>query len=342
MEKKTIKEPLVSIIMPLYNCEKYLSEAIESILEQSYLNWELLIVDDCSTDSSFAIAKSYAKKDNRIQVFINDSVKHGPGSTRNYGMDRIKGKYTYFIDSDDWIDRELLMDSVTLAEEKKADIIPFGYCIEEKGKTIRKPVFPYGDYEYKDLKKYAHEIIRGTWSECHELIRSDLLREIRHNAFKTGEDICFQMDVLCQVKKVCGIDKEYYHYRVVQSSISHNTEWQKNLTEINIEIWNKEKSFLEYCGLDEDSSILKKAAIERYLWDIYCMCEPRCPFTLKQKFKHVKYVKNKMKIRDLKKGYRCKKIEHFLVKWNQEKVLIVAGTFLLKIKEKRRERNEYN
>lgn len=331
-----MKEPLVSIIMPVYNCQKYLSEAIESVLGQTYSNWELLIVDDCSTDSGFLIAESYAKKDNRIQVFQNDSGEHGPGSTRNYGLNRIKGKYTYFIDSDDWIDKELLKDAVSIAEESDADIVPFGYYIEKKGSTMKKPLFPCGNYEYEDLKEHAYQILRGTWSECHELIKSDLLKETRHNAFKTGEDICFQMDVLCKVKKVCGINKEYYHYRVLQSSISHNMEWQKNLADINIEIWNKERKFLEYCGLDETSMIMKKAAMERYLWDIYCVCEPRCPFTIKQKFAHVNYVKDNMKIRKLKQNYRCKKIEHFLVKWNQEKVLVIAGSFLLKLKEKMR------
>ena len=94
-------QPLVSIIMPVYNCEKYLQESIESVLSQSYQNWELLAVDDGSRDRSLSIIESYVKKDSRVRLFQNNSNVHGPGIARNYGMEQIRGKYTYFSDADD-------------------------------------------------------------------------------------------------------------------------------------------------------------------------------------------------------------------------------------------------
>lgn len=126
-------QPLVSIIMPVYNCERFLSESIESVISQSYKKWELLIVDDGSTDKSISIIESYAEKDSRIQLYKNDSGEHGPGIARNYGIERIGGKYTYFIDADDWIEKALLQDTVALAEKMDADIVPFGFIVENNG-----------------------------------------------------------------------------------------------------------------------------------------------------------------------------------------------------------------
>lgn len=330
-------EPLVSVIMPVYNCEKYLKESIESVISQSYQNWELIIVDDGSKDKSVSIIESYMEKDKRIQLYKNESGEHGPGIARNYGMEKIRGKYTYFIDADDWIENDLLQDTVTLAERTDADIVPFGFIIEDNEKKIKKPLKPCGNFEFQDFKTIANEIIRGTWSECHELIRSELLKNIRHNKYKTGEDICFQMDLLCNVKKVCGIDKEYYHYRVVKNSISHTDQWDNAFMETNLAVWDKERQFLKYCGLNEDSQIMKNAAIERYTWCMYCLCKKECLLSLAKKYKQIKYVAYKMSITTYKKGFDysvysgATKIIKRFVKYNLEMMMILLGTLYFKI-----------
>ena len=336
-------QPLVSIIMPVYNCERFLNESIESVISQSYKNWELLIVDDGSTDKSISIIESYAEKDSRIRVYNNDSGEHGPGIARNYGMERISGKYTYFIDADDWIERDLLHDTVTLAEEKKADIVPFGFVIEDNGKQIKKPLKPCGNFEFQDFKKVANEIVRGTWSECHELIRSSLLQGVRHNKYKTGEDICFQMDLLCNVRKVCGIDREYYHYRVVKDSVSHIGKWDDAFMETAIAVWNGERRFLEYCGLNENSQIMKNTAIERYTGCLYWLCEKKCPLSINEKNVQIKDIGNQMEIKKFKNKFDCtgfsgaKKIAKLFVKHNLEVLIIFMGTLYFKVLEKSEE-----
>lgn len=329
-------QPLVSIIMPVYNCARYLSESIESVISQSYQNWELLIVDDGSNDKSVSIIESYAEKDRRIRLYKNGSGQHGPGIARNYGIEHISGKYTYFIDSDDWIEKDLLQDTVTLAEKTGADIVPFGFLIEDNGQTIKKPLVPCGNFEYEDFKDIANEIVRGTWSECHELIKSDLLKNVRHNHFKTGEDICFQMDLLCNVRKVCGINREYYHYRVVKDSISHIDQWDDMFMETYVEVWKREKNFLEYCGLSEECQMMKNTAIERYTGFLYCLCEKRCPLSLKEKNRQIRYLGNMMGISKFKRDFECarfsgiKKIIKLVVKHNLEMVVISIGTFIYK------------
>ena len=98
----------VSVILPVYNAEKYLNEAIESILKQTYTDFELLLINDQSTDNSKAICEEYSKKDNRIILLENNSEIHGPGPTRNIGLDNVTGEFIYFMDADDWIDECLL------------------------------------------------------------------------------------------------------------------------------------------------------------------------------------------------------------------------------------------
>lgn len=329
--------PLISIIMPVYNGERFLSEAIESIIAQTYENWELLAVDDGSTDKSLQIIEAYAEKDGRIKLLKNDSGEHGPGIARNYGIERIRGKYTYFLDADDWIEKDLLECTVSLAEKTGADIVPFGFVIEDNGKQIRKPLKPCGDFVFEDFKSIANEILRGTWSECHELIKSEIIKDVRHNKYKTCEDICFQMDLLCNVKKVCGIDKVFYHYRVVKNSISHSSEWDSLFFEQSITLWEKESKFLEYCGLNENAQTMKNTAIERYTGYMYFLCEKKCPLSLKEKYNLIKNIANVMKIEKYKNDFNCsefsgmRRIVKSLVKHNFELLIIIIGTLYFKI-----------
>ena len=97
----------VTVIMPAYNAERFIGEAISSVIAQTYENWELLVIDDCSTDGTFEIAKSFEEKDERIKVFKNEK-NLGVARTRNRGIDASEGEYVAFIDSDDaWLSEKL-------------------------------------------------------------------------------------------------------------------------------------------------------------------------------------------------------------------------------------------
>ena len=97
-------DDLVSIIMPMHNSEKYLEEAIRSVISQTYENWELLIIDDASTDNSLSIARYFESCDTRIHVLINDTPMGCPAIPRNVGIRRAKGRFIAFLDSDDvWL-----------------------------------------------------------------------------------------------------------------------------------------------------------------------------------------------------------------------------------------------
>ena len=137
---------MVSIIMPVYNSEKFVSEAIESVLNQSYKNWELLIVNDGSTDQSPKIINDYAEKDSRIKVFHRNN--QGVSMARNFALDRICGEYVTFIDSDDvYLINRLERLLQVFAQYKDCDIV-FSRHKEFKGKLNINEVIDSGKVEF--------------------------------------------------------------------------------------------------------------------------------------------------------------------------------------------------
>lgn len=147
---------LVSIIIPIYNCEDYLRSCLDSVLSQSYSNLEVILVDDGSTDGSYTICQEYAARDKRVIVL--QKTNGGPSSARNYGLNRASGQYVAFIDSDDTVDYCYIEYLVDLMRDEDADMASCGYDLLEPDGTITsiesfgKEVF-FPDGEETD---YAH------------------------------------------------------------------------------------------------------------------------------------------------------------------------------------------
>ena len=130
----------VSVIMPAYNCEKFIDETIESLLNQTYTNWELIAVDDCSTDKTGEILKKYAEKDNRIKYVKNDD-NLGAALTRNNAVSLAKGQYLAFLDSDDIWKKEKLEKQLTFMKENNSTFSCTAYGkIDENGNDLKRIV----------------------------------------------------------------------------------------------------------------------------------------------------------------------------------------------------------
>ena len=119
--KSTTALPLVSVLLPAYNVEKYIARCIESLLQQTYRNIEIIIVDDCSPDNAGKIAEEYAQKDRRIKVFHHEENK-GLSAARNTGLDNCVGDYITFVDSDDWVKKDYIEYLYKIIDTTKADI----------------------------------------------------------------------------------------------------------------------------------------------------------------------------------------------------------------------------
>ena len=120
-------EPLLSIIVPIYNVEQYVDKCIQSILNQTYQNLEIILVDDGATDRSGSIADSYAAKDKRIKVLHKENG--GISDARNYGLDHVTGDYILFVDSDDFIENTMCERLFAVANSTNADMVSCNYYI---------------------------------------------------------------------------------------------------------------------------------------------------------------------------------------------------------------------
>ena len=122
---------MISVIMPVYNVEDYVAEAIESVRQQSYGEWELLLIDDGSTDESSKICKAYAEKEEKIRYIRKENG--GVSSARNRGLQETAGEWIYFMDADDWLDPECFKTIMEYRELESVDIVSWNYYLKEEG-----------------------------------------------------------------------------------------------------------------------------------------------------------------------------------------------------------------
>jgi teichuronic acid biosynthesis glycosyltransferase TuaG len=150
--KKRAEQPLVSIIVPVYNASRFIEETIQTVLDQTYTNWELILVDDCSTDGSIKLIKPYLK-DKRISLLKN-KVNSGAAISRNKGIDAAKGRYIAFLDADDLWHPEKLNKQVAFMQEKDSAFSFTGYeFADENGKPNGKKVYVPKTITYKQALK---------------------------------------------------------------------------------------------------------------------------------------------------------------------------------------------
>lgn len=328
----------VSVIMPVYNAEKYLKQAIESVLNQTYTNFELILINDASTDNSKEICREYSKKDSRIVLLENNSENHGPGPTRNIGLEQMRGEYIYFMDADDWIEDCLLQCVVNRMQKTNADIVQFGVIYERNDGNKSEQYFWRGNNlltkeEIKDnFFYYWKENRNSLWMH---LFRREAVKKIKFENIINGEDVCYIMDALCNAERIAYVAKALYHYRYVDGSTSHR--WVKNTIECREMIWNHQLNFLKSFRGGIDKLAYAEVAYDNYIWAIYQLSSNLC--TLSYRDKKIELLKMKEKIefdkyRDiypLKLQHGIQKLKYALVKYRLEGILLLLGPVFLRI-----------
>ena len=331
------KQPLVSVIMPVYNAEKYVGEAIESVLSQTYPCFELLLINDASSDDSGSICKEYKKKDNRIVLLENLSKDHGPGPTRNIGLDYAKGKFIYFMDADDWVEKDLLEAAVKRLQETGADLVQFGliqehgdgktsaYCWEGKDVLTKEEIGKDFLYFWKNNRS-------NLWLH---FFRREVVDTIRFENILCGEDICYVADALSNSEKIAYISRILYYYRYVEKSTSHR--WTENIIECREKIWNHQKAFLDSFQKDDNKLACTELAYDNFIWAIYQMSSPICRLSFREKKRELLVLKDKMKFEQYRNMYTLvnhqgiQKIKYMLVKCHLENLLLLLGPFFLRV-----------
>ena len=230
--------PAVSVILPMYNSARYIRSCVESVLNQTFGLFELICVDDCSTDDTVKIVAEMAQKDGRIKIVRLAKNSGGASEPRNTGLRMSRGKYIAFLDSDDMYTRTALAELVSVAEKFKADVVhteqvyfpenqtidvtpetKFSTFSKELGGFCKEPML-----ETDNLAKRVQMFYKGRffgWVH-NKLYRRDLLMEknIRFDKLLTSEDIIFYFRVLCSAPRIVRVPNIIYIYRHNPNSIT--------------------------------------------------------------------------------------------------------------------------
>ena len=225
----------VSVIIPVWNVEKYIAKCLDSLLNQTLKEIEIIVVNDGSPDNSQKIIDKYVKKyPNKVKSFIKENG--GQGSARNYGLDMANGEYISFIDSDDWIDKDALEKMYNLAKKKNSDIV------------ICDMVDHYIDHTiYHNCTKY-NSVFEVTPSACNKIFKKSIIGDFRFLSKLWYEDFNFTTKILFNTTKISTLSEGLYHCNCGHVSTMCNNNSQKNLDIITviddiIEYLNKDNKY---------------------------------------------------------------------------------------------------
>lgn len=215
--------PKISVIMPVYNGEKWLDESIPSVLNQTFTDFEFIIINDESKDNSLSILNKYAKADKRVKVFSNKNV--GPGESLNFGMAQANGKYLCFIDQDDKYTDVYLEQMFCAVDSDGADMaVCYARAFDDKTKFSSKIAYPYfenGEFSQNDKQKMLNYFF-PQWTK---IIRRDFVKKHKitfPGRYNKVHDVPFHVLTLWFAKKIMIVNQELYLHRQHESQITHN------------------------------------------------------------------------------------------------------------------------
>ncbi|MEQ3235066.1 glycosyltransferase family 2 protein [Bacteroides cellulosilyticus] len=215
--------PIISIIVPVYNTEKYLSKCIESILQQTFCEFELLLIDDGSTDLSGDICDNFTSLDERIIVVHKQN--EGVSVARNLGIEKARGEWVCFVDSDDYVDSGYLLGLYS-AIESNTDLVVEGYIeVDEQERVLHKEFYEsrvYDNFMFGSMLVEQPLYYRGApWAKLFR--RKNIIDNniFFHPNIKFGEDLCFLFDYLYVINLVSFLDVSNYFYVQREGSATH-------------------------------------------------------------------------------------------------------------------------
>lgn len=237
-----MEEKLVSVIVPVYNVEKFLEKCVESIRNQTYKNLEIILVDDGSTDLSGKMCDMWSECDERVRVI--HKTNGGLSDARNAGLDVARGKYYAFVDSDDYISGNMIEEMITCAEKNLCQIAVCNMTrFSEDGDS-----FPF--YHPSDQEK----VLRGAYrfqtldqpSVCNKLFRAELFDKIRFPKGKYYEDTFIYHEVLYRANSVVMTGKDSYWYLVRKDSIVGQPKYTDRYFDFIEAVWKRAKFLCEH------------------------------------------------------------------------------------------------
>ncbi|NCC70369.1 glycosyltransferase [bacterium] len=245
------KELNVSFIIPAYNCEKYLEDCIKSILNQSLISYEIIIVNDGSTDNTWTIAKYYERKYlDFVKVF--NKINGGAASARNFGMNHARGKYIIFVDSDDMILTALFEKSLIIAEKVKADIFINDMSLYLNGEIKKNELLASDNFINQNILEYISKLKKFPGSSCSKIFKKSFLKKNDIYFFEgiVNEDIDFMLTCFRKCTSIYHCSNSWYLYRQnVEHSVTNTLSSKSCIDMFKVmdkQLLETEKKDLEY------------------------------------------------------------------------------------------------
>ena len=245
----------ISVIVPVYNAEQFLKKCIDSILNQTYNNIELILVDDGSLDNSLSICEEYSKKDRRVKVL--HKVNGGVSSARNIGLEHASGDLISFIDADDALENDMYEYLLKIMEESNADISHCGYKRLNESDEVLNEFFGTGEIILLDFTTTLEYMFQGKKFNCglwNKLYKSEVISNVRFDeSLKNNEDILFNGLVFQNARKIVfGDETKYLYYEHSSSACNTLSSEQQIKDSINASIILQENSKNERVKLCAD------------------------------------------------------------------------------------------
>ncbi len=232
------EDMLFSVIIPVFNGENYLRQAIESVIYQRYNGWELIVVNDGSTDNSLIIGEEYAERDERITVLTKDNS--GVSDARNLGLKQAIGDWVLFLDADDWLEESYLAELNKMICNQNADLYICNHykAFETERHCIREITVIKADcaeiqrmieVSLRQSQWHGEEWYGDLRSACGKCFNRQLIQEKQLefiSGLKIGEDMVFVLRYLQYISSVCFINKPFYNYRYNPQSVMNTKSWE--------------------------------------------------------------------------------------------------------------------
>jgi glycosyltransferase EpsH len=263
--------PKISIVLPIYNVQEYLKQSLDSLVQQTYSDIEIICVNDGSTDDSLSILKSYAKKDDRITII--DQLNMGVAEARNNAIKISQGEYLMFTDGDDWLEVDACEILIDIMEKHNPDVVMYAYYREYKDKALKKRIFDdelivFNQLECKKLHR-RHAGIIGSELKSPEsadalcslstkLFKSSIIKEhnikyIDNKIIGTYGDGLFNLFYYEYVKKAVYINRYLYHYRKTNVN-SIVTAYKSTLPNLWNNMFDIIENYIEHKSLGSEFS----------------------------------------------------------------------------------------
>ena len=301
---------MISIIVPVYNVEKYLDECIQSIHEQTYTDWECLLINDGSKDNSLSICEKWAKLDTRIRVI--HQTNQGVSAARNKGIQMAEGQFITFIDSDDWIDNKYLESLYILGREYKIDLCVSG-LIQNYPNGYTLAFHPSYKGSFSLNKKNLNHFIDLNkkyllYGPVSKLYKKEIINKYNIKFpidISYGEDLIFNFQYLEHVNTIACIDKAFYHYRIIGTG-TLSSKLRRDQFKVDYMQWNILKSFYERRNLWFNEA---KELLYHRLWGIIydgLFIYPKLKDANKEYIKEILSIREIKELKQYQHIYSCK------------------------------------